>query len=60
MTAPDDARTRWLDSGSPSHQHLPEPGAPEQMVALHTVGPAEPPPDWSAEFGDLGDGGGDG
>jgi|tagenome__1003787_1003787.scaffolds.fasta_scaffold20927623_4 hypothetical protein len=60
MTAPDDARTRWLDSGSSdsaAYQHLPEPVALEETIALHPVGPAEPPPDWSPGIGDLGDGG---
>jgi hypothetical protein len=61
MTAPDDARTRWPDGGSPGYQDLPEPVALEETIALHPAGPAEPQPDWSAGFGDLGDGGdGDG
>ncbi len=61
MTAPDDARTRWPDSGSPGYQQLPEPVALEETIALHPAGPAEPPPDWSPGFGDAGDGGdGDG
>jgi hypothetical protein len=61
MTAPDDARTRWPDGGSPGYSHLPEPVALDETIALHPAGPAEPPPDWSTGFGDSGDGGdGDG
>jgi hypothetical protein len=61
MTAPDDARTRWPDGGSPGYQHLPEPVALEETIALHPAGPAEPPHDWSTGFVDSGDGGdGDG
>jgi hypothetical protein len=58
---PEDARTRWSDSGSPGYQHLPEPVALHETMALHPAAPAEPPPDWSTGSGDLGDAGdGDG
>ncbi|MGY1680723.1 hypothetical protein [Geodermatophilus sp. SYSU D01176] len=61
MTAPDDARTRWPDSGSPGYQVLPEQVALEDTVAYQAAEPTEPPPDWSTGFGDVGDGGdGDG
>ncbi len=60
MTAADDARERWLDSGSPGYQVLPEPVALEETIALHPVEPAGPPTDGNAAVGGgLGDGGGD-
>lgn len=61
MTAPDDARTRWPDGGSPGYQVLPEPVSLDDTIALHPSEPAEPPSDWSAGPDALGgdDGGGD-
>jgi len=61
MTAPDDPRRLWFDSGGTDYRVLPEPVALEQTIALHPVEPAAPPPDWSAGLTVLGDGGdGDG